>query len=75
MKRRAEEGGGPGRRTGEEFGMSGGGPEQHPEEDPKSRRHSIVVDFSSMYIDVRFFVDFRRRVVWVNFLTIFAYVR
>ena len=55
--------------------MPGGGPEQHPEEDPKSRRHSIVVDFSSMYIDVRFFVDFRRRVVLVNFLTIFAYVR
>ena len=55
--------------------MSGGGPEERPEEDPKSRRHSIVVDFSSMYIDVRFFVDLRRRVVLVNFLTIFAYVR
>ena len=54
--------------------MSGGGPKERPEGDPKGRRHSIVVDFSSMYVDVRFFADFRRRLIFVNFLSIFACV-
>ena len=49
-----------------EVGRSGGGPEERPEEDPKGRRHSIVVDFSSMYVDVRFVVDFRRRSIAVD---------
>ena len=55
--------------------MSGGDPEERPEENPKGRRHSTVVDFSSMYVEVRVFVDFRRRLIFGNSLSIFADVR
>ena len=38
--------------------MEEGGGGGSPKEGPKGRRHLISVDFSSMYVDVRFFVDF-----------------
>ena len=70
-----EEGGGGRRRGKEEVGRSGGGPEERPEEVPKGRRHSMFVDFSSTHVDVRFFVDFRRRLIFDHFSSIFVYGR
>ena len=72
-----EECGGGRRRGKEEVGRSGGGPipEERSEEVPKGRRHSMFVNFSSTHVDVRFFVDFRRRLIFDIFSVIFVYGR